>query len=227
MPKTSFVNRAVRATVDGCPALDATAEKSITVITKTVVKMDLLNLITLFGYPVILMGTFFAGEMVLILGGFAAHRGYLDLPLVVLCAFCGALAGDQFFFFIGQYKSRAFLDRRPEWRKRISTVEGYIDRFRTLFVLGFRFVYGLRTVSPFVLGMGDIRPAAFIVLDTAGVLAWAILVGWLGYVFGSVMGIVIEDIERYEIEIFGAILVVGLGVRFIQVCRKRKIPRSS
>jgi membrane protein DedA with SNARE-associated domain len=77
------------------------------------VGMDLINLITLFGYPVILMGTFIFGEMVLVLGGFAAHRGDLDLRLVVLCAFIGAAAGDQFFFFIGRYKSRTFLDRRP------------------------------------------------------------------------------------------------------------------
>jgi membrane protein DedA with SNARE-associated domain len=89
-------------------------------------------------------------------------------------------------------------------------------------VLGFRFVYGLRTVSPFVLGMGDIRPGVFVALDTAGVLAWAILMGWLGYVFGNVMGIVIEDVERYEMELFGAILVAGLSVRLVQVYRKRK-----
>jgi membrane protein DedA with SNARE-associated domain len=189
--------------------------------------MDLLHLITLFGYPMILAGTFIEGEMILILGGFAAHRGYLELPLVVFCAFCGAFMGDQFFFYLGRYRSRLFLERHPNWHSRISTVEHYIDRFRTLFVLGFRFVYGLRTVSPFVLGMGDIRPIVFIVLDAVSVLAWAILVGWLGYAFGNVMEMILGEIEHYEMELFALILITGLTVRMIQAYRKRRAVSSA
>lgn len=158
---------------------------------------------------------------------FAAHRGYLNLPPVILCAFCGAFMGDQFLFYLGGYRSRSLLDRHPDWQKRISGVERNIDRFRALFVLGFRSVYGLRTVSPFVLGVGDIRPIVFIGLDAVSVPGWAILVGWLGYVFGSVMEIVLEDIERYEMELFGVILIVGLAVWLMRAYRKRKAVSSA
>jgi membrane protein DedA with SNARE-associated domain len=188
--------------------------------------MDILHLITLFGYPVILLGTLAEGEMVLILGGFAAHRGYLDLRLVILCAFIGAFLGDQFFFYLGRHKSRPFLRRHPGWQRRISTVQRSIERFRIIFVLGFRFIYGLRTISPFVLGMGEIRTVVFIALDAAAALVWAILVGCLGYAFGNVMEALLGDIERYELELFGVLLIIGTAVWLVRTLRKTKEPPS-
>ena len=38
------------------------------------------SLIDTYGYLTILIGTFLEGETILVLGGFAAHRGYLHLP---------------------------------------------------------------------------------------------------------------------------------------------------
>jgi membrane protein DedA with SNARE-associated domain len=45
--------------------------------------------ISAYGYYAVEAGTFFEGETVLVLAGFAAHRGYLELPLVIACAFAG------------------------------------------------------------------------------------------------------------------------------------------
>jgi membrane protein DedA with SNARE-associated domain len=57
------------------------------------------NVIIQFGYPAILVGTFLEGETILVIAGMAAHRGYLDLPVVIGAAFIGTLFGDQLFFF--------------------------------------------------------------------------------------------------------------------------------
>ena len=45
--------------------------------------MNLPELIETYGYWAVLGGTLLEGESVLLLAGFAAHRGYLDLPIVV------------------------------------------------------------------------------------------------------------------------------------------------
>ena len=184
--------------------------------------VSLLTAITLFGYPAILIGAFVEGEMTLVLGGFAVHRGYLDLPLVILCAFAGAFSADQLFFYLGRRRSGAFLERHRDWRGRVSAIERHVDRFRTAFVLGFRFIYGLRSISPFVLGMGDIRASVFVALDALSSLVWAILAVWLGYALGSVMELILKDVERYEMELFGAIILVGLTVWLCRAYRRRR-----
>ena len=74
--------------------------------------------------------------------------------------------------------------RRPAWRERSHTVLRLLERHQTLLVLGFRFLYGLRTVTPFVIGMSAVPTIRFIVLNIIGALVWAVAVGGLGFAFG-------------------------------------------
>jgi len=60
--------------------------------------MTLESIVDTYGYVAVLLGTFLEGETILVLGGFAAHRGYLALPWVIVAAFFGSLCGDQLFF---------------------------------------------------------------------------------------------------------------------------------
>ena len=93
------------------------------------------HIIETYGYWALLVGTFLEGETILIIGGFLAHRGYLSLPLVILAAFIGTLAGDQLFFFIGRKKGKAFLDKRPSWKPNIEKAHNLLDRYQTLLIL--------------------------------------------------------------------------------------------
>ncbi|MCX5908799.1 MAG: VTT domain-containing protein, partial [Deltaproteobacteria bacterium] len=93
-----------------------------------------------YGYWAILAGTFLEGETILILGGFAAHRGYLELPWVILCAFIGTLGGDQLFFFLGRKYGPKILARRPSWQSRVDQVHRLSERFRHWLILLFRFI---------------------------------------------------------------------------------------
>lgn len=52
--------------------------------------MSLEYLVTTYGYPVIAIGTFLEGESILVLGGFAAHSGYLELPRFMGSRFMGS-----------------------------------------------------------------------------------------------------------------------------------------
>ncbi len=64
--------------------------------------MSLQELVSNYGYLAIGVGTFLEGETILVLGGLAAHRGFLQLPWVVACAFLGAFSGHQLYFHIGR-----------------------------------------------------------------------------------------------------------------------------
>ena len=55
-----------------------------------------------FGYFALFLGTFFEGETILVLAGFLAFRGYMQLEYVVAVAFMGSYAGDQLWYFLGR-----------------------------------------------------------------------------------------------------------------------------
>ena len=54
------------------------------------------------GYLAVALGTLIEGETALIAGGVAAQRGLLELPLVMLAGFAGALVSDQAWFRVGE-----------------------------------------------------------------------------------------------------------------------------
>ncbi|MBP7735562.1 MAG: DedA family protein [Spirochaetes bacterium] len=174
-----------------------------------------------FGYPAIVAGTFFEGEVILVLAGFAAHRGYLNLPLVIVCAFAGTLLGDQLYFYLGRNRGKAMLARHPGWEERISRFSRLMDRYHTLIILGFRFLYGLRTVAPFAIGMSEIPAWKFAVLNTVSAAVWAATVGVLGYLFGHTMEILLDEIKRYEMAVMAGLLALAVIIYAIKRYRNR------
>lgn len=184
--------------------------------------MTLEDIIDTYGYAAIVVGTFFEGETVLVLGGTAAKLGYLELPWVILCAFFGTYVGDQFFFFLGRYKGQVILEKWPSWQKRVDRVLLLMEKRRMVIILGFRFIYGIRSVTPFVLGMTRVPVAEFMVLNGISAVAWANLFGILGYIFGKGLELLLGDIKDYELGVLAGILIMGIVLWVIKVVRRRR-----
>lgn len=184
--------------------------------------MSLEELVANYGYVAVAIGTFLEGETILVLGGFAAHRGFLELPWVMVCAFLGSFAGDQTFFYIGRRKGTKLLNKRTHWKAKSEKVLSMLEKHQTLLILGFRFLYGIRSVTPFLLGAANVSRTKFFVLNMIGAAVWAIAVGSLGYYFGVAIEAVLGDIKRYELVLFAVIAAVGLGVSFFRLLTKKR-----
>jgi len=183
--------------------------------------MTVEHFIATYGFWAILIGTFLEGEMILVMGGFAAYQGYLGFPLVVLAAFLGSYSGDQLFFFLGRRHSDRILKLRPSWEKRMDVVNRWLEKIGTPVILLFRFTYGFRTITPFILGMSTVRSRTFILLNGLGAMAWALLIAAGGYFFGYALERVLGDIRHYERLVFALILAVGLALWAFHFFRTR------
>ena len=85
-----------------------------------------------------------------------------------------------------------------------------LEQHQIKLMLGFRFLYGLRTVTPFIIGASNISPVRYLLLNIIGAAIWAVVVGTLGYLFGQTVEIIIEDIKHYELEAFAILIGIGL-----------------
>jgi len=179
------------------------------------------QLVTQFGYWALFAGTFFEGETLLAMGGFAAERGYLRLPLVLAVGFAGTILGDNFYFLLGRYWGAPILARMTSWQRRAQRVAGLLRRYDTAFIVGFRFLYGLRTVSPFIIGMSGVSVPRFVVLNLVSAAVWTAAVGGLGYVFGEAVALVLRDFVHYEVYGFTAIGVLGASTWIVVLWRRR------
>lgn len=186
------------------------------------------ELIARFGYLAVLAGTFFEGETVPVLAGFAANQGLLRLDLVMLCAFVGSFCGDQLWFWIGRRYGKAWLAKHPKSAAAADKVGKLLDRWGDWFVLSFRFLYGLRAVSPVAVGLSSISALRFAVLNLISAAVWAVAVGSLGYAFGQAIEGMMGRLKVWEHRILAA-AAIALAVyvlhRVVKArLQKRKAP---
>lgn len=175
-------------------------------------------------YIALIAGTFLEGETILVIAGFAAQGGYLYLPFVVLSGFIGSYLGDLAYFFIGRYKGIDFLRKRPRLKAKIDRAERLIEKYQKAVALGFRFVYGLRQLTPFILGTSKMKTSHFMIFNLVSAIAWAVLIGGGGYLFGTTLERFLGDMRRYELEIIMFILVAGIAFWSVKtfVVREKK-----
>lgn len=176
-------------------------------------------------YLVLLVWTFLEGEtIVIIVGVMARAEEGPFLPLVILCSFCGSLCSDQLVFFLGRYKGKSLLPKHPKWQARAERVYRLLEKHQNWLILGFRFLYGLRNITPFAIGMSEVKTRKFVLLNVIGAAVWATTFACGGYVFGAAMETFAKD-QKWTI--ITVLLVLALAAWVFRMYRKRKAARAS
>ncbi len=185
------------------------------------------NLLQVYKYWIVIGGALVEGEMVLMLAGAAAQQGHMTLHFVIAMAFIGAVIHDHFLFFLGRHFGKKIFHRFPAWQVRIDKVTIMINRYDHLFIMGFRFVYGIRTITPLILGTTRISFWRYSTLVTLSAFIWAVIISYLGYSFFLVLDRLLKDFDLYKKYLtLGLIVFVALVSLFFTyrsyLIRRRK-----
>jgi membrane protein DedA with SNARE-associated domain len=172
--------------------------------------VSLAGLIADYGYVALFAGTLLEGETFLILAGFAAHQGYLQLHWVITIALLGGFLGDQFYFWLGRWRAAWVWSRFRRFSPVFDRANRLMDRYHEVLIVAIRFLYGLRTVGPMAFGMGKVPAWRFAFFNALGAAIWAVVIGGAGFLFGQAMKLWLHDLKRVEEALLFAILFVGL-----------------
>jgi membrane protein DedA with SNARE-associated domain len=181
------------------------------------------TLIETHGYWVLVLGCLLEGETVLVLAGFAAHRGYLDPWAVWGLASLAGFAGDECYFWLGRRHGGWMLARWPSVAKQAHRVRGALERYPATLILGVRFAYGLRVAGPVLIGTTALPAWRFALLNAIGAMLWAGLLAGLGWVFGSAAEVALGHIRHIEGWLLLGLLAAGLLLWVVRRQRTRQI----
>jgi membrane protein DedA with SNARE-associated domain len=171
--------------------------------------MQVEQLVQQYGYSVVLVGTLFEGQPVMLFGGFAAHRGYLELvPWVILTGAVGNFLSYQVWFLVARRFGRPLIDRRPHWAGRIRKVQDWLERFESLLIITIRFMPGLDTIGTIAIGVSRVSVLRFTVLNALGALLWAFTLAVAGYLLGNLLELIFGDLEAVEKPLLIGIVVL-------------------
>jgi membrane protein DedA with SNARE-associated domain len=175
-----------------------------------------------YGYWTILVWTFLEGETVVIIAGILAQQGYMDPKLIALCAFCGSCTSDQLMFLLGKYQGPAVLSRFPRLARNADRAERLIRKYETPLILGFRFVYGVRNVTPIMLGINKVNHLKFLALNVIGAGVWSVTFTYGGFLFGTLFEKFIHEATHMALYVLAAAAVIAGLIWYIRQRRRSK-----
>jgi membrane protein DedA with SNARE-associated domain len=182
---------------------------------------DLPSLLQHYGYLAIFAGTFVEGESMLLLGSYAAHAGYLNMPWVLAAAFSAALVSDQLYFRLGRRYGPQLVARRPTLQIKVARALAIIDGHAVLSVLAMRFLWGFRVALPVAIGMSSMPAGRYLLLDLVGAAVWSAAVSWLGFAAARILSAAVADFRRYEGEIAAALVLLALALVLLRWLPRR------
>ncbi|RDJ93015.1 hypothetical protein B4Q13_24855, partial [Lacticaseibacillus rhamnosus] len=77
----------------------------------------------------------------------------------------GSMCGDQLAYYLGRTRGAALLAKRPHWQARVAKARRLFERHKVPVMIGFRFLYGLRNVTPLIIGVSGVSYRIFALLN--------------------------------------------------------------
>ncbi len=154
----------------------------------------------------IIPGTFF-----IILVGFLAASGVLDLGDLIWFAAAGAILGDGISFYLGRQGIGLFKKESRIFRlDYLEKGERFFRQYGGKSVFLGRFIGPIRPVIPFVAGILKMRRRDFFLYNIASAFLWAPGCLLLGYFFGGIWKTIVLWSTRAELFLLVIFIIIGV-----------------
>jgi len=162
---------------------------------------------------------FLPGDSLLFVAGTLAAGGVMNIHLLVLVLIVAAVLGDSLNFAIGRWIGPRVFRYDDSWffkKAYIERTHRYFERYGGRTIIIARFVPVVRTYAPFVAGVGQMEYGRFFMFNAVGGVIWVALIGYAGYLFGTVP--VVQ--KNLTLVIFGIILL-SISPAIVEVLRHK------
>ncbi len=177
-----------------------------------------LVLIEDFGVPV-------PGETILTLAAVYAGTGRLNVLLVALLGFCGAVLGDNIGFAIGHFGGHALVERYGRYilltPARLDKATEFFERHGGKIIIAARFIEGLRQANGIIAGTTGMHWKRFLIFNMIGAALWVGVWVSFGYFSGSHIDAIYSTATRYSTYLAIAAGLVIVAVIGRQIWRAR------
>ena len=142
-------------------------------------------------------------------GALIASTGTLNIYILIPLLILAAIMGDNSNYFIGKYIGERVL--KIKWISKIvkpeylTRVEKYFEKYGSRTVVMARFIPIVRTITPFVAGVGEMKYFTFLTFSIGGAILWISSLTCLGYFFGNL------DIVKNNFEIV-VLAIIGISI---------------
>src|SRR3989344_3143871 len=193
----------------------------------------------LWGYPIVFLsalleaspffGIFIPGQTIVMIGGFYAKLGVLNIYYVIVLSALGAIIGDLIGYVLGRRYGYSFI---RDYGKYFFFKKEYFKKTKELMnehtgktiIIG-RFNSITRAFAPFVAGSSKVPFKKFLFYNIAGGISWGVFFSLVGYIFGKAYKVASRYINGLLLVFF--IAAVLAAYFYVGHKRRKKIKDST
>jgi len=156
---------------------------------------------------------FLPGETLVIIGGFFAAEGQLELGDLIVVVSVGAILGYCIGFAIGRKFGRVRLLHYGKWigltAKHFKKVDAFFERYGGSAIFFGRFTSFMRAFVSLAAGSSGMLYSRFLFFNVAGGIAWSVVFTLIGYFVGAAWPIAEHWIARSSLIVLLIVIVAG------------------
>jgi membrane-associated protein len=166
---------------------------------------------------------FLPGDSLLFAAGALAARGSLNVGVMIAVLLAAAIVGDAVNYAVGRFfRSRVLAGGKVPLVKQahLDKTHAFFEKYGAKAIVIARFVPIVRTVAPFVAGVGEMKYRTFAIYNVVGAVLWVLICCGAGYFFGNLQ--IVK--KNFSLVILGiiAISLLPMAVEFALAWRARR-----
>ncbi len=158
------------------------------------------------------------GDMIVVLGGYLAGTGSLNLGVVIGLATLGGVLGFMTMYAFGHMIGGAVMDPdRLKWipKRRVRRAQEWLRMWGYGVIAANRFLSGLRSVISITVGMAHMNVWKTTLWSTVSSAVWTCLIAFLGFKVGENWQVVSVWIRQYG-QAIGIVIVIFIVAQVIR-----------
>lgn len=146
--------------------------------------MDFSSLET-WGYLAIAFFSFGGSFVIVAAAGVFAYLGKIDLTTALIVATFFNFLGDNFLFYLGRYQKKEIQKYITKHRRKLAITTLIMRKYGNIAVFIQKFIYGVKTLIPIVMGLGKYDFKKFIILNIFASTIFVLTIGLSAYYFSD------------------------------------------
>ncbi len=173
--------------------------------------IDFINhFIEQYGYWALFFGAMIEGESIVFTISSLCYFGKFNFLYVNLITFFGTLAADQITFYLGLMIGSKIFRKFPKLEKKTEHAFNLLKKNETFFIIAFRFIYGIRILSPIIIGMAKVSKKKFTILNLIAAFVWTTTSCGIGYFVGYLSSKIGSGYNTYIVIAANLILIFSI-----------------
>ena len=167
----------------------------------------------------LLVGFFLPGDSLLFSVGVASGATQYNVYVIAVVLMCAAIIGDNVGYFLG-YHAGPRIFSRPKSKffhpDHLQRTKDFYEKYGARAIVYARFVPIIRTCTPFIAGVAQMRYVRFLLFSLFGGIFWIAFMTTLGYQLGRV-----AFVQRNFEKVVLGIIVLSLIPAVLEARKKR------